>query len=135
MNRICRKKRGFTIIEVLFAIVILSFALSAIFVLLNSMFKVVNKVKELSFNIDKTPIVYSVSSPLIHHKNIENYKSDIFNIPRYCKINIFNEENCKSFITTFIAEFCENENIFKKQYFSNIIFIPLKKNDKEKNES
>jgi prepilin-type N-terminal cleavage/methylation domain-containing protein len=133
--RYINKKKGFTILEVLFAIVILSFSLSIIFVLLNSMFKVVSRVKELSFHIDKTPIIFSAYSPLIHAKNIENYKSEFFSIPYYSEKELYNKEDCSSFTTTFIASLPKDKNFFNTEYFSNIIFIPAKKNTKEKNES
>jgi prepilin-type N-terminal cleavage/methylation domain-containing protein len=130
-----KKNKGFSILEVLFAIVILSFSLSVIFVLLNNMFKVVAKVKELSFHIEKTPILFSSTSPLMHKKNIENYKSEFFNIPEYSKKELLNTEDCQHFTTTFIASLERNENKVATQYFSNIIFIPLKKNQKVQNES
>ena len=135
MNIYKRKNKGFTILEVLFAIVILSFALSTIFILLNNMFKIVHRVKELSLNIDKTPLIYSASSPFIHYKNIENYKSDFFPLPQYNKTILFNQEQFIQFTTTFIASLNQDEDDIKKKFFSNIIFIPLKQNNKEKNES
>ena len=82
-KNIISKKNGFTILEVLFAVVILTFALSSIFVLLNNMFKTVHKIKELSFNIDSTPILYSAFSPLIYHKNIENYDYENYDLHHY----------------------------------------------------
>jgi prepilin-type N-terminal cleavage/methylation domain-containing protein len=130
-----KKNKGFSILEVLFAIVILSFALSIIFVLLNSMFKVVNRVKELSLHVDKTPIIFSASSPFIHEKNIENYKSELFPLPQYNTKELCNKEDCSPFSTTFIASLEKNDTVFNTKYFSNIIFIPLKTNNKEKNES
>lgn len=135
MIKYIKKNKGFTILEVLFAIVILSFSLSIIFVLLNNMFKVVSKVKELSFHIEKTPILFSSTSPFLHKKNIENYKSEFFNIPEYSKKELFNTEDCRNFTTTFIASLEKNEDRLATGFFSNIIFIPLKKNQKEQDES
>ncbi len=134
MKIIFKKKNGFTILEVLFAIVILSFSLSTIFVLLNNMFKIVSKVKSLSLSIDKSPIIFSSSSPLIHHKNIENYKSKFSSFNNYNKTSTFNEGSCSQLTTTHICAVQDNENILDKQYYSNIVFIPSKINQREKNE-
>ena len=124
------KKKGFTILEVLFAIVILTFALSMIFILLNTMFKTVGRVKQLSVLMDKTPLVYSSSSPLIHNKNIENYKSDFFTIPQYSQMHNYHEGDCANLSTIFIASLSDDKDILNTQYFSNIIFMTLQKKNK-----
>jgi hypothetical protein len=129
-----KKNQGFTIIEALFATVILSFALSTIFILLNSLFKGVGKSKELSVYIDNTPILFSYLSPIIHYKEVQDYNSNVFSLPKYNKESPYNEGDLKDFSNLKIFYNEEVGVVINLKYYANLIYFPIQKS-KDKNET
>jgi prepilin-type N-terminal cleavage/methylation domain-containing protein len=131
-NYIKKNKNGFTILEVLFATIIFSVSISFIFVLLTSLFKGLNRSRDISMKINHTPLIFSYLSPFLSMNQIKEYKSDIFILPQYHQEYMYNEEKFNNFSTLYV---CYNDNnsevIVNKKYYGNIIYKPLKKN-KEK---
>jgi prepilin-type N-terminal cleavage/methylation domain-containing protein len=132
-----KKNKGYSLLEILFAIVILSFALSTIFITLNNMFKSMYQAKKLSYNINKTPIIYSQASPIINYQKIENYKSELYSLMEMIEIKNYEDSTLSPWqlTTLFLGSFQDNQNKSEQKLFSNIIFIPLKnkESDEKKN--
>lgn len=126
------KKSGFTLLEVLFAVVILSFALSTIFVFLNSMFRTVKKIKNISYQIDRTPLVYSFDSFIVKNIKVNNYESEKFKIIFYSNTNLISENTLKNVKNIYGLEYVSDQNNVNEKKFGNMIFIPEEKKDEQK---
>lgn len=126
------KKSGFTLLEVLFAVVILSFALSTIFVFLNSMFRTVKKIKNISYQIDRTPLVYSFDSFIVKNIKVNNYESEKFKIIFYSNTNLISENTLKNVKNIYSLEYVSDQNNVNEKKFGNMIFIPEEKKDEQK---
>ena len=92
MNRF--KTKGFSILEVLFALVIFTAASSSIFLFMKNMLNTTKKTKERSIKIEQFPLVFSARSPLIDQGGaIENIKEkSLVEIYKKEKIKINNLE-------------------------------------------
>ena len=92
MNRF--KTKGFSILEVLFALVIFTAASSSIFIFMKNMLNTTKKTKERSIKIEQYPLVFSARSPLIDQGNaVENIKEkSLIEIYKKEKIKINNLE-------------------------------------------
>lgn len=131
-----KKNQGFSLLEILFAIVILSFSLSTIFIALNNMFKSMHQTKKVSYHINQTPIIYSQASPIINNNKIENYKSELYSLMEIINIKNYEDDSLSQWqLNTLFIVYFKDQNKLEEKLISNIIFIPLKnkESDEKKN--
>lgn len=135
MNYLLKKKSGFTLLEVLFAVVILSIALSTIFVFLNNMFGIVKKTKNFSYTIEMSPLVFSSYSPLLNKGTIKSDRSEEPNSNFIFYTIHSNETDDLIPHLKYLKriEYITNKDREGKHIYGNLIFqLPQKKEQDEK---
>ena len=73
-----KRERGFTMFEVLLALMIFSFAILQICVLLNNMLKKASYTKSMGITIEETPFIYGATSPLLKKNDNTKEGGDVF---------------------------------------------------------
>lgn len=109
-----KKKKGFTMFEVLLALMIFSFAILQICVLLNNMLKKASYTKSIGIKIEETPLVYSAVSPLLKKNNNMKEMKDVFGYEQ---------------VSVDLAEFMVDKKDKKRNLIENV-FIGIKKYNK-----
>jgi prepilin-type N-terminal cleavage/methylation domain-containing protein len=62
------KKKGFTLLEVMFAVIIVTVAFSGIFLFIANMVQFLEKTRKYGQSVSVTPIIYDSNSPLLFEK-------------------------------------------------------------------
>lgn len=109
-----KREKGFTMFEVLLALMIFSFSILQICVLLNNIFKKASYTKSVGITIEESPFVYGATSPLLKKNNNTKEGGDSFGYDQ---------------APVDLAEFMVDRKDKKRNLIENV-FIGAKKYDK-----
>ena len=127
------KKKGFSLLETMFAIAFVSYALINLFLLLNSFLKTTTRYVNISNYLNKMRIIYSDSDPTIIDINIKSEKDNIL-VERLIKDDSKKENEENTLKRLRIKD--ESENIKKNNNNQSDIqiikLIELRNNNSEK---